>query len=83
MRTAAWKGFLEGCRRYGYECVLLVQPCPKEVLQDPADGYRPVGGSISGVQRVVHEEDAVANVAQSEEYNAELDRKDKQPRSTQ
>lgn len=41
MRTAVWKGFIEGCRRRGYECVVLVQPCPKEAAQGPVVGYRP------------------------------------------
>nr|CCI55294.1 PH01B001G05.17 [Phyllostachys edulis] len=60
-------GFLEGCRHRGYECVLLVQACPKGVIGSPADGYRRVGGSSSGAQRVVHEEDAMDDVVDAEE----------------
>ena len=67
MCTIAWKGFLEGCRRRGYECVLLVQPCPKLVVRGPSDGYRRVGRSSSDAERVVQEEDAVADVAEAEE----------------
>ena len=67
MRTVAWKDFVEGCRRRGYECVLLVQACPKGVVGGPTDGYRRVGGSSSGAQGVVHEVDAVTYVAEVEE----------------
>ena len=28
MRMVAWKCFLQGYRRRGYECVILVQECP-------------------------------------------------------
>ena len=71
MRTVSWKGFLEGCRRRGYECVLLVQPCPKEDVAGPSDGFRRVGGSSSDAERVVAdvaeaEEDEVADVADAE-----------------
>ena len=62
MRTAVWKGFIEGCRRRGYECVLLVQPCSKEAVQGPAVGYHPGGGSSSGAQHVDEEEDPEGGV---------------------
>ena len=64
MRTVAWKGYLEGCRSRGYECVLLVQPCLKVPLAGPSDTSRRVGGSSSVV---VHEEDAVADVVDAQE----------------
>lgn len=67
MRTVAWKSFLEGCRRRGYECVLLVQACLKGVVGGPIGGYRRVRGSSLSVQRMVHEEDAVVDVAEAKE----------------
>ena len=46
MRTVSWKGFLEGCRRRGYECVLLVQPCPKEDVAGPSDSFSASATSV-------------------------------------